>query len=611
MAKTTVGAEVQVEYKSVGEMRKAIKEATGDVIRMQEQFGATSKEAMAAAKRVTDLKDRIKDATEIADLFDPGNKFKALGNTVMVAANGFTALQGAMGLLGVESAEVEKQLLKVQSAMALTQSLSALADSGKEFSRLAAMIKGPVVQAFTTLRGAIIATGFGALAVAIGMIVANWEKIVGLVNGVNREQKELNKTTEANVKAQTDKLDKLDKQDASLKLQGKSEKEILQLKIEQVKAIIEATKQQLENAKITQKLQEDAAKRNQEILAGYLKWIQAPVVLLAKALDGMASLVGRDLGLEDKIDQLTKYAASFVFDPAETKAKGEENIKAIEENIETLNSKLAGFQLQQKQAADAQTKAAQDRSKQERDRIEAQRIKDLEAEIEFYGKRYEIEIEYLRKQRAAREQAEREQQERLQREKAANDAAFQRQVANLEAIRNKTLQNNQELQNAEQEFQNAKFGIVEAGFQVLNALFGRQTKMAKILALAEIATGTAKGFIQGLDIAQKSAAGTGPAAAFAFPIFYATQIAAVLGAVARAKSALTNPGVSGGSGSRPPITTTAPVQAQLSTPAQAQLLNAQAINNMGNQAVQAYVLNSDLQNNNQINAFLQRNASIG
>jgi hypothetical protein len=46
------------------------------------------------------------------------------------------------------------------------------------------------------------------------------------------------------------------------------------------------------------------------------------------------------------------------------------------------------------------------------------------------------------------------------------------------------------------------------------------------------------GFIQGLDIAQKGAKATGPAAPFAFPIFYAAQIAAVLGAAGKAKAIL-------------------------------------------------------------------------
>lgn len=96
---------------------------------------------------------------------------------------------------------------------------------------------------------------------------------------------------------------------------------------------------------------------------------------------------------------------------------------------------------------------------------------------------------------------------------------------------------------AQLEFVNAVGGAVSA----LGGLFEEGTAAAKAAALADIAIGTAVGFIQGLDIAQKSAKGTGPGAALAFPIFYATQIAAVLAAAGKAKQALSaTPGGSGG-----------------------------------------------------------------
>ena len=55
----------------------------------------------------------------------------------------------------------------------------------------------------------------------------------------------------------------------------------------------------------------------------------------------------------------------------------------------------------------------------------------------------------------------------------------------------------------------------------------------------------------------------------------------------------------------------APIAANLSPQTQLQLQNQQAINNMGNQAVRAYVLNSDIRNTQQRNAYLQRNSRIG
>ena len=88
---------------------------------------------------------------------------------------------------------------------------------------------------------------------------------------------------------------------------------------------------------------------------------------------------------------------------------------------------------------------------------------------------------------------------------------------------------------------------IGASFGALANLLGEGTAAFKAAALAEIAISTATGFINALDIAQKSAKATGPAAAFAFPIFYASQIAAVLGAISAAKNVLTT--VPGGGGS--------------------------------------------------------------
>ena len=88
----------------------------------------------------------------------------------------------------------------------------------------------------------------------------------------------------------------------------------------------------------------------------------------------------------------------------------------------------------------------------------------------------------------------------------------------------------------------------------LGGLFKEGSKAAKVAALTTIAINTATGLIQGLDIAQKSAALAGPGAMVAFPIFYATQIAAVLGAASQAKGILASSNSGGGVGSSSSIT---------------------------------------------------------
>ena len=99
-----------------------------------------------------------------------------------------------------------------------------------------------------------------------------------------------------------------------------------------------------------------------------------------------------------------------------------------------------------------------------------------------------------------------------------------------------------------------------SAFGALSGLLKQGTAAAKAAALAEIAIGTGVGFINALDIAQKTAKGTGPAAAFAFPIFYATQVAAVLSAASRAKAILKS-GSGGGGGSDTSAPSPAPTTA--------------------------------------------------
>tara|TARA_R110002126_G_scaffold85959_5_gene207663 strand:- start:530 stop:2860 length:2331 start_codon:yes stop_codon:yes gene_type:complete len=102
-----------------------------------------------------------------------------------------------------------------------------------------------------------------------------------------------------------------------------------------------------------------------------------------------------------------------------------------------------------------------------------------------------------------------------------------------------------EIEQAKADFRDQMLGHIGSGLGAASKLFKKNSAEAKVFALAEIAVGTAKGLINGLDIAQKTAKTT-PAAAYTMPIFYASQVAAVLGAAASAKSVLQG-GSSGGS----------------------------------------------------------------
>ena len=132
--------ELEVKVDSVGTLKQQLKEAQREVEALAAKFGATSEQATNAAKKAAELKDQIGDAKALTDAFNPDAKFNAFGSALQGVAGGFSAVQGAMGLIGVESSAVEATLLKVQSAMALSQGINSVLAAKDSFTNLAAVI---------------------------------------------------------------------------------------------------------------------------------------------------------------------------------------------------------------------------------------------------------------------------------------------------------------------------------------------------------------------------------------------------------------------------------------------------------------------------------------
>lgn len=637
MANTVIGASVEVEFESIGQVRKAIKDATSDLLRMQEAFGKTSPQAIDAAKRVADLRDRINDAKEQADLFDPGNKFKAFSNAASQVAAGFSAVQGAMALAGSESEDLQKTLVRVQGAMALSQGLSQIADLGKAYEEL----KIVAVNAFKSIRAAIGATGIGLLVIALGTIVAYWDDIKAAVSGVSEEQKKLNKESQKNLDAQKEKLDAISGQENILKLQGKSEKDILKLKLAQTDETIKAAEVNLKNNIETKKAQVAAAKRNKEILQGLIAFVSLPITAVLKGIDLIGQAVGKNFDLYGKF---SGGLASLVFDPEKTEKEGAEDIKAQKKALDDLKNQRAGYELSLKEIdkkANDERKAAAQKNADERKNIENQITEFLEKEYEKrnnIGKdQFEIDIENTRKlfdekialakkyniDTEALEMArfsaiggiinkENELRKNIL-DKSLGD--FKSQVPKIATLDGKITVNaateaNTRKQIAQDEAENRIILSQEIGnaLSALSDVVGRETVAGKALAIAQATINT----FLGITEVWKSKA------VLPEPFNTATKIAATVTTAAGGFAAVRNIAktkVPGGGGSGAPATptmqTTAPLTPAPSAAVQGQALNAQAINNLGNNAMRAYVLNSDIQNNDQRNAYLQRNARIG
>jgi hypothetical protein len=126
---------------AIGTLRQQLKAAVADVQNLSEAYGENSRQAIEAAQKAASIKDRIEDANDAILAFKGEGTFLATSKALTSVASGFTAVQGAMGLMGAQGEEVEQALLKVQSAMALSQGLAGLEDAGRSFKQLGAVIK--------------------------------------------------------------------------------------------------------------------------------------------------------------------------------------------------------------------------------------------------------------------------------------------------------------------------------------------------------------------------------------------------------------------------------------------------------------------------------------
>jgi len=321
----------------------------------------TTKEYQDLLKTVGDYR-KVQIQTDMAVDAAATNMGQKLGGALGGVTAGFSLAQGAMGAFGVESEAVEKTLLKVQSALAIQQGLQGIKEAIPSFKALGTAAKN----ALAGIKTGIAATGIGLLVVALGTLVAYWDDIKSAVSGVSDEQTKLNEKTDANVLAQQAKYDTISGQDNILKLQGKSEQDILKIKKAQINAVITATEAQLVQQESTKKAQVAAAKRNNQILQGIITFLTAPLQLLLKTVDMVGSALGKDFGLQKGF---TKGLANLVFDPEETAAEADKTIEETKKKLATLKNEAAGFEIALQQQSDKSSKTAKDKTESNNDLI--------------------------------------------------------------------------------------------------------------------------------------------------------------------------------------------------------------------------------------------------
>ena len=669
---------------SIGSLKKQLREAQNEVNALAEKFGATSIQAINAAKKAAELKDALGDAKALTEAVNPDAKFKALTASLSGVAGGFGAVQGAMALFGVESEDVQKTLLKVQSAMAISQGLQSVGESIDSFKQLGAVIKSTTIfqkanemankaaafslkalgisaevtsTSFKVMKTAIISTGIGVLIIALGEAVAAFQSFQSSAEKAAEAQRELNasvlKFADAGLKAEQDFLSNQEKINLSkAKLAGKSEKEIFEIEQNARAARIRSLQRHYKevgenNTDARQKDKEEIDKINAEGIAAQNDF-QLKQKKQSEDAGKKASEISKqnnekakqlqkekddaELDAQDKIIKLkTEIEIAGITDEYQAKkaavdaqllqeinqVNANEKLKATTKTaliIELGNKANAEITKITKEQTDEQAKKEKEDllKKQEDERgIRAlgvqQRIEDInkliaanDVDFEADKERYSTKLELLKEQQAIElENTELTEFEKTQIYKKYGDERIK--IIDEEAL-------------AEKKAQDAKMALqlqyIDFAAQA-GALIGQIAGKSKAVAIAglliEKGAAIAKIVTQMMSVPAILPPGIPNPAFIPARIGGALSIASVIAASAQGIQSINSAAAGGGGGGgMPNVSTSAPIipaapQAQTTNISQA------SINQMGNQAVRAYVIETDVTSNQQrVEAIKQR-----
>lgn len=556
MAQEIVGIKVEVDSsdvgKSVGSLKQQLRQAQNDVTVLSEKFGATSKEAIEAAKRAAQLKDAIGDAKALTDAFNPDAKFKALSSTLSGVAGGFAAVQGALGLLGQEGEDVQKTLVKVQSALALSQGLQTVGESIDSFKQLGAVIKNSVSTAFGSLRSAIISTGIGALVVALGLLIANFDTVKKVVLNLFPGLGKLAGFVQGLVQKFTDFV-----------------------------GVTSEAGRQLDALKAK-------TDKNAEAIQNRIKVLQAQG------------------GKEKEIYELSKRLADeeITFLTAKQKKKEELTEEEKKRLRELNNEKLVLDAAEQKRLNDIEIQNAK--------KAEERRLKTIEEEKAKRQKLYEEED----KATQSREQQRLTNQADADREELKGKTALNAKLIEIDTAKaNKDIQNLYALGDAKKKAaeadialakakQDAEIAAAQSTLSIIGGLVDQNSVAGKAIAVTQAIINTYQGASKA--IAQGGVFGPIAAAAtIAAGLIQVKKIISTKVPSAKGKGNVADASAGGISTGAAPIAPTAPIQNTVTQ------LNQQSINQLGSATSRAYVLESDVTNSQEKITRINRAARLG
>lgn len=575
MATQTINYDINV---NAGGSLRTIQDIENELNELNQEIkevGVGSAAFDKAAGNIQKLERELAGANQTVEGFTLDKKLETADGAIKVVAGSVAGLTGAVGLLGIESEEFDKLTAQATNAIAFGMGIK---DVSEGVGKLAKNLNlGTIAQKAYN----VVAMAFNAIMSLnpVAIVILSITTLIGLVVALKDKFEAVNKVFNF-FKGLVTAVGE------ALGLTATAEEKAAQ-------AAKEASEQRIKDIDNELKVRKAAGEETVDLEREKMNELIAITEEgTQERMDAEADLAAFEAGLlkakQDKIDAAAEEARQKRKEEREKREQEEADAKAKKEQEE----------------ADAKLKAEED---------EKARLEGIQAVVdEFEAKQRDLEVESELERIALEEERKLAELgttlEDLEARKAIETYYASLTEDELERIRLEGLDNEQKILDAKKM---AQMSFVSAIGGVINALGGlaeEGTAAAKTAALADIIINTGLGFAQGLDIAQKSAKATGPAAAFAFPIFYATQIAAVIGAISKAKQILSK--VKGG-GSPGGAGVPAPRQAAAPAIPSANLnLGVSPETQVGDNSVRAFVVSGDITSSQEAEAKLGTRRAI-
>ena len=189
-------AEMGVEMEKTAKKGKTLKQELKDLKTQIASGGLDAKQLSEATKRAAELTDHLGDVNDkIKALSSDTKRIDAVVEGFRGLAAGVAVTQGAIGLMGDENKDLEKTLLKVQSAMAVltgVQELAKLATDKNALSNLFLSTSEKLAGKSATVMGVEISAATAVATAGISLLVAGLAYLIMEMDNAGGRSQEMN-----------------------------------------------------------------------------------------------------------------------------------------------------------------------------------------------------------------------------------------------------------------------------------------------------------------------------------------------------------------------------------------------------------------------------------